>query len=215
MNSGYVRIVQGGKETVTSLINAPFDYIFFTGSVPVGRIVMEAAAKNLVPVTLELGGKSPVIVDPTANLDAAAERIVWGKLMNAGQTCIAPDYILAHSSIKEELLEKLKAAIIRFYGADASQSPDYGRIVNDSQFDRLSDILNEDKERIAYGGASDRGSLYIEPTLIDSVSWSDAAMQDELFGPILPILAYETPRRCHRNDKQPAEASCPIPVFRK
>ena len=161
------------------------------GSVPVGRIVMEAAAKNLVPVTLELGGKSPVIVDPTANLDAAAERIVWGKLMNAGQTCIAPDYILAHSSIKDELVEKLKAAMIRFYGSDASQSPDYGRIVNESQFDRLAEILNKDKERIAYGGASDRGSLYIEPTLLDSVAWSDAAMQEELFGPVLPILAYE------------------------
>lgn len=185
----YVRVVEGEKETTSALVNAPFDYIFFTGSVPVGRIVMEAAAKNLVPVTLELGGKSPVIVDKSANIPVAAKRIVWGKLINTGQTCIAPDYVLAHEDVKEELMKEMKSAIQGFYGADASASPDYGRIVNERQFDRLASILEADRDKIKYGGATNREDLYIEPTLLEA-SWSDAAMQDELFGPVLPVMGY-------------------------
>jgi aldehyde dehydrogenase (NAD+) len=186
----YVTVIEGEKETTSALIHAPFDYIFFTGSVPVGRIVMEAAAKNLVPVTLELGGKSPVIVDQAANIAVAAKRIIWGKLLNTGQTCIAPDYVLAHESIKEDLIKEMKAAIISFYGADASQSADYGRIVNQRQFDRLASILEGDRANIRYGGKVDRDKLYIEPTLLETASWEDAAMQDEIFGPILPVLGY-------------------------
>ncbi|GAB2718164.1 aldehyde dehydrogenase [Paenibacillus thermoaerophilus] len=186
----YIRVVEGEKETTSALIRAPFDHIFFTGSVPVGKIVMQAAAANLTPVTLELGGKSPVIVDASANLDLAAKRIMWGKLLNAGQTCISPDYVLVHESVKERLVDKMKAAVVGFYGEDASKSPDYGRIVNTRHFDRLATILERDREKIAYGGASNREDLYIEPTLIDPASWEDASMEDEIFGPILPILTY-------------------------
>ena len=187
----YIRVVEGEKETTSALINSDFDYIFFTGSVPVGRIVMQAAAKNLVPVTLELGGKSPVIVDKTANLDIAAKRITWGKLINAGQTCIAPDYVLVHKDIKDSFIEKLKTTIVSFYGEDASKSSDYGRIVNSRQFGRLTSIIEKDKDKIIYGGNSNDGTLYIEPTILDRVNWKDAVMQDEIFGPIMPILEYE------------------------
>ncbi|WP_096155522.1 aldehyde dehydrogenase [Bacillus sp. FJAT-45066] len=186
----YIRVIEGERETTSTLIHAPFDKIFFTGSVPVGKIVMEAAAKNLVPVTLELGGKSPVIVDSTANLDLAAKRIAWGKLMNSGQTCIAPDYVLAHKSIKDSLISKMKEAIKEFYGEHASESPDYGRIVNERQFDRLVSIVERDREKLVYGGRVDRGDLYIEPSILDGVNWDDACMEDEIFGPILPILEY-------------------------
>jgi aldehyde dehydrogenase (NAD+) len=189
-DEAYIRVIEGEKEVTSSLINAPFDYIFFTGSVGVGKIVMEAAAKNLVPVTLELGGKSPVIVDSSANIEIAAKRIIWGKLMNTGQTCIAPDYVLAHTEVKQELLEKMKAAIISFYGQDARCSSDYGRIVNERQFDRLAAIIERDRENIRFGGTILREDLYIEPTLLETQSWSDAAMQDEIFGPILPILEF-------------------------
>jgi aldehyde dehydrogenase (NAD+) len=187
----YIRVIEGEKETTSVLINSPFDYIFFTGSVAVGRIVMEAAAKNLVPVTLELGGKSPTIVDNTANLDIAAKRILWGKLVNCGQTCIAPDYLLVHKSIKDLLIEKLKSTIIDFYGSDASKSKDYGRIVNTRQFNRLASIIEKDKAKIIYGGNVSKSTLYIEPTLINNASSQDASMEDEIFGPILPILEYE------------------------
>jgi aldehyde dehydrogenase (NAD+) len=186
----YIRVVEGEREATSALINSPFDYIFFTGSVPVGRIVMEAAGKNLVPVTLELGGKSPTIIDKTANLDIAAKRIMWGKLINTGQTCIAPDYLLVHKDIKEQLIASLKATIIDFYGSDASKSKDYGRIVNTRQFHRLASIIDRDKSKIAYGGAYNKEDLYIEPTLIDNATWSDSSMEDEIFGPILPILEY-------------------------
>lgn len=188
----YIRVVEGERETTSSLINSPFDYIFFTGSVPVGRIVMEAAAKNLVPVTLELGGKSPTIVDKTANLDIAAKRIMWGKLINTGQTCIAPDYLLVHKDIKDSFLSKLKMTIVDFYGSAASDSKDYGRIVNARQFDRLASIIDRDKSKVVYGGSYNREDLYIEPTLIDNVNWQDASMEDEIFGPILPIMEYSS-----------------------
>ncbi|WP_298838715.1 aldehyde dehydrogenase [Clostridium sp.] len=187
----YIRVIEGEKETTSALINSAFDYIFFTGSVPVGRIVMRAAAENLVPVTLELGGKSPVIVDKTANLDIAAKRILWGKLVNTGQTCIAPDYIFVDKVIKEKFIEKLKSTAISFYGEDASKSIDYGRIVSSRQFKRLTSIIEKDKNKVIYGGNSNQGTLYIEPTIIDNVDFKDAVMQDEIFGPIMPILEYE------------------------
>jgi len=187
----YIRVIEGEKETTSILINSAFDYIFFTGSVAVGKIVMEAAAKNLVPITLELGGKSPVIVDKTANLKLAAKRILWGKLINTGQTCIAPDYVFVHKDIKEIFIENLKTIVKNFYGEDASKSCDYGRIVNQSQFERLVSIIQKDKNKVIYGGASNANTLYIEPTIIDKVDWQDEVMKDEIFGPILPILEYE------------------------
>jgi len=189
-DESYIRVIEGEKETTSTLIHAPFDYIFFTGSVPVGKIVMEAAAKNLVPVTLELGGKSPVIVDRTANIKLAAKRIIWGKLLNTGQTCIAPDYVIAHAEIKQELIETMKAVITDFYGTDAKESKDYGRIVNERQFDRLSAILEKDRSQVLYGGRAVKEDLYIEPTLLAVESPADASMQEEIFGPILPIMAY-------------------------
>ncbi|TWT28010.1 aldehyde dehydrogenase [Planomicrobium sp. CPCC 101110] len=188
--SYYIRVVEGEKEEVTALIHASFDYIFFTGSVNVGKIIMKAAAEKLTPVTLELGGKSPAIVDQTANLDLAAKRIAWGKLMNTGQTCVAPDYVCVHESVKEEFVKKLKKTIVNFYGKDAQQSPDYGRIVNERHFDRLADILRKESANIVYGGDLDREDLYIEPVVLDGVDWNSPSMEDELFGPILPIVPY-------------------------
>jgi aldehyde dehydrogenase (NAD+) len=186
----YIRVVQGEKEATNLLIHAKFDYIFFTGSVPVGRIVMEAAAKNLVPVTLELGGKSPVIVDKTANLEAAAKRIVWGKLINVGQTCIAPDYLLVHSEIADELIERIKHCITAFYGTDIRNNTDYGRIVNERQLRRIEGMLEQDRDKLILGGTVVTDELYIEPSLIYPAAWSDASMQDEIFGPVLPIMEY-------------------------
>lgn len=186
----YVRVIEGEKEITSLLIHAPFDYIFFTGSVPVGKIVMEAAAKNLVPITLELGGKSPVIVDDTANLEIAAKRIMWGKMINAGQTCIAPDYVIAHAKIKDSLIDKMKEAVTSFYGIDASKSEDYGRIVNERQFDRLAEIIEKDRSKVVFGGNVLREDLYIQPTIFDKITWDDASMMDENFGPILPVLEF-------------------------
>ncbi|SFA81422.1 MULTISPECIES: aldehyde dehydrogenase [unclassified Bacillus (in: firmicutes)] len=186
----YVRVMEGEKETTSLLIHAPFDYIFFTGSVPVGKIVMEAAAKNLVPITLELGGKSPVIVDETANLEIAAKRIMWGKMINAGQTCIAPDYVIAHAKIKDALIDKMKEAVTSFYGTDASKSEDYGRIVNERQFDRLAEIIEKDRRKVVFGGNVLREDLYIQPTIFDKITWDDASMMNENFGPILPVLEF-------------------------
>lgn len=186
----YVRVVEGAKEETSALIHAPFDSIFFTGSVAVGKIVMKAASERLTPVTLELGGKSPAIVDQTANLKIAAERIVWGKFSNAGQTCVAPDYVVAHKTIKEPLLNEIKKAIRRFYGKDASTSKDYGRIINDKQFDRLQAILQQEQHHIIAGGNTDKADLYIEPTVLNGVHFGSPSMEDELFGPILPVLEY-------------------------
>lgn len=152
---------------------------------------MEAAAKNLVPVTLELGGKSPAIVDSSANLDLAAKRIVWGKFLNAGQTCIAPDYVLVDSSIYDELVKKIKAVLKQFYNNSAVDSNDYGKIVNERQFDRLASIIEQEQDHILYGGHYQKDSLFIEPTLIEASSWENSAMQDELFGPLLPIMSYD------------------------
>ncbi|WP_151733575.1 aldehyde dehydrogenase ['Paenibacillus yunnanensis' Narsing Rao et al. 2020] len=189
-DSRYISVVQGEKETTGALIHARFDYIFFTGSVPVGKIVMEAAAKNLTPITLELGGKSPVIVDASANLEIAAKRIVWGKLINTGQTCIAPDYLLVHQSVAERLIALIKESITAFYGQNIQGGPDYGRIVNGRQLQRIAGMIEQDKHKVIYGGTVDAADLYIEPTLLYPAEWSDAAMQDEIFGPVLPIMEY-------------------------
>lgn len=187
----YVQVVEGGIEETSALIHAPFDYIFFTGSATVGKIVMKAAAERLTPVTLELGGKSPVIVDQTANLKRAAERIVWGKFVNNGQTCVAPDYVLVHETVKKKLLKELINCIHDFYGEDGAESPDYGRIVNAKHFDRLAEMINQEKSHIVLGGKLDRDDLYVSPTLLDGVSWDGTAMEDEIFGPVLPILSYQ------------------------
>ncbi len=184
----YVAVVEGGPEATQGLLNQKLDYLFFTGSPRVGRIVMEAAARNLTPVTLELGGKSPCIVDEDANLKRAADRIVWGKLVNAGQTCVAPDYLYVHEKIKDAFVEKVKEIIRKKYGDDPKQSPDFARIINERHFTRLNGLMSGSK--IVIGGEVDQDEKYIAPTLVDEVSWSDPLMQEEIFGPILPILTF-------------------------
>ncbi len=185
----YIRVIEGDKEVNSLLINSEFDYIFFTGSVTAGKKVMEAASKNLIPVTLELGGKSPCIVDKNTNIETAARRIAWGKFLNAGQTCVAPDYLVAHHKIKSELIKAIAGSINEFYGSNPKLSPDYGRIVNKRHFERLKNLINE--EKIAYGGEYELESLYIAPTILDNVSWHDEIMQDEIFGPLLPVIEYD------------------------
>lgn len=185
-----VCVVKGGKETVTSLTTSDFDYIFFTGSVSTGRIIMENASKNLVPVTLELGGKSPAIVAKRANISNAARKIAYGKFLNAGQTCIAPDYILAHEDVVEEFTEELKGYLRKFYTENPKASKDYSRIISRQSFKRLSDILKEDREHIIYGGHTDSRENYISPTLLCKEDMNLRSMEDELFGPILPIIVY-------------------------
>jgi aldehyde dehydrogenase (NAD+) len=185
----HVAVVEGDAEVGKSLLGRRFDFIFFTGGAGVGRLVMQAAARHLTPVTLELGGKSPCIVDRDISVDHAARKIVAGKFLNAGQTCIAPDYLLVHETIRTKLAEGISAQIKRFYGADAQQSPDYARIVNRRHFDRLVGLLQ--RGRILLGGKTDPQQRYISPTLLDQVSWEDPIMQEEIFGPILPILTYE------------------------
>ncbi len=185
----YISVIEGGVGTTSSLIHAPFDYIFFTGSIKVGKIVMEAASKNLVPITLELGGKSPCIIEESANLDIAAQRVVWGKFLNVGQTCVAPDYLLVHKNVKKEVLKKIKQTIRTFYGENPSVSKDYGKIVNEKAFNRLIHLI--DKNKVVIGGEYNKEDLYIGPTIIDEVNWEDPIMEDEIFGPILPIIEYE------------------------
>ena len=184
----YIRVVQGGVEETHALLAQQLDYIFFTGSVPVGKVVMEAAAKNLTPLTLELGGKSPAIVHESADLPTAASRIAWGKFMNAGQTCIAPDYVVVHEAVSDAFLNELVSAIRKFYGDDASTHPRYCRIINDRHFTRLEALIDPDK--LAYGGKTNAAQKYIEPTLLYPVDWNHPAMADEIFGPILPIITY-------------------------
>ncbi|MGM7682350.1 aldehyde dehydrogenase [Cytobacillus sp. Hm23] len=184
----YIAVVEGGVEESTQLLNEPVDYIFFTGSVPVGKIVMEAASKNLTPVTLELGGKSPVIVDETADLKLAAKRIVWGKFFNAGQTCVAPDYMLVHHSVKDELINNMKKIINEFYSDNALTNEEYTHIVNERHFQRLVKYLSDGN--IIVGGNIDEKLHAIEPTILDHITWDDSIMQDEIFGPILPVIEY-------------------------
>ncbi|AKT46599.1 aldehyde dehydrogenase [Eubacterium sulci ATCC 35585] len=197
-DENYVASVCGGVDLITKLLSQRFDYIFFTGSVRVGKIVMEAASKNLTPVTLELGGKSPVFVDENFDVRLAAKRIAWGKFLNNGQTCIAPDYVLVHESRKLALIEELKAVIHEHYGENIKENPDYGRIINEKQTERLAKILESDKDLVVFGGDFDVEKRYIAPAILDlgklgDASVSDsAAMADEIFGPILPIVSYES-----------------------
>ncbi|MEW4283549.1 aldehyde dehydrogenase [Priestia koreensis] len=185
----YLRVVEGEVETSTALLNEKFDYVFFTGSTGVGKIVAQAAAKHLTPVTLELGGKSPTIVHKDANLDETAARIARGKFANAGQTCVAPDYVLAHRSVKDELIKKLQEVITATYGEDVTKNLDFPHVVSGRHFDRLHGFL--DNGDLAVGGQSDRDRLFIEPTVLDNISFEDAVMQDEIFGPILPVIVYD------------------------
>ena len=184
----YASVVRGEADVGEALLAQRFDSIFYTGGAAVARLVMQAAARHLTPVTLELGGKSPCIVDQHASADHAARKIVAGKFLNAGQTCIAPDYVLVHESQHAELVEHLKAQTTRFYGEEASRSRDYARIVNRRHFDRLAQLLQNG--RILLGGDISAAERYIAPTLIDSVDWEDPIMQEEIFGPVLPILTY-------------------------
>lgn len=202
-DSNYISVVQGGRETNTILFSQRFDIIFFTGSPKVGKVVMRAAAENLTPVVLELGGKSPCIVDADANIDVAAKRIAWGKLINAGQTCIAPDYLFAHQSIKDELLDKIALNIKLMYGENIKESRFYPRIVNQQAVDRLAGLLNEGK--IHTGGEVDSNEKFIAPTIIDNVNANFLIMQEEIFGPILPVMTfahiYETIAYINKNEK--------------
>jgi aldehyde dehydrogenase (NAD+) len=183
----FITVVEGGVSTSQELLKEKFDHIFFTGGTAIGKIIMEAAAKNLTPVTLELGGKSPCIVDEDVNIEVAAKRITWGKFINAGQTCIAPDYILVHKNIKQDLLQYIKQYVQEFYGENPLKSPDYGRIIGNRHYQKLAKLLTGD---IIVGGESDENELYIAPTVIDHVNWEDEVMADEIFGPILPVIEY-------------------------
>ncbi|MFM7546318.1 MAG: aldehyde dehydrogenase [Synechococcales cyanobacterium] len=185
----YIALVEGDVTVSQALLQEKFDHIFFTGSPKVGRLVMAAAAQYLTPVTLELGGKSPCIVEPDSHLGYAAKRIAWGKLINAGQTCIAPDYLLVHHHIKSQFIELLKESIHTFYGSTPHTSPDYGRIVNQSHLHRLSQYLGQG--RVILGGEFDPDTRYFAPTLLDEIGWDDPIMEEEIFGPILPILGYD------------------------
>ena len=185
----YIALVQGDIPVNEMLLQQPFDLIFFTGSSRVGKIVMKAAAEHLTPVVLELGGKSPCIVDKGANLDTAAKRILWGKITNAGQTCVAPDYLLVHEDAKEKLLERMQHHLHQMLGDDSQKSPHYGRIVNEKMFDRLTPMLSEGTVRM--GGESNREERYIAPTLLDNLPEDARCMQEEIFGPILPIISFK------------------------
>jgi aldehyde dehydrogenase (NAD+) len=183
----FLYVVQGGISETTEILKYPYDKIFFTGSPKVGKIVYEAAAKNLTPVTLELGGKSPLIITQSADIDVAVKRLVWGKFLNAGQTCIAPDYLLVEKSIQPKVLEKLKEKLEEFNYADGAEH--YTSIINKRNFDRLTALI--DPQKICYGGKTNEESLYISPTILENVSWTDAVMLEEIFGPVLPVLTYD------------------------
>lgn len=187
----YVRVVNplGGKEVVSYLLDLRFDYIFFTGSVAVGKIVMKKAAENLIPVTLELGGKSPCIVDCDANIKLSAKRLVWGKFLNAGQTCVAPDYLYVHKDIKDKFLKALAKEIKSQFGDNIKESVDFPRIVNLKTIDRFKTYMNEGN--IFFGGSYDEKELYFEPTIITNIKEKSKIMEEEIFGPILPVLEFE------------------------
>ncbi len=186
MDQNGVKVVEGGIPETTDLLAQKWDYIFYTGNGTVGRIIMSAAAKHLTPVTLELGGKSPAIIDKSVDLRVAARRIAWGKFTNAGQTCVAPDYLLVHESLHDALVAQLKEAILEFFGESPIESEDYGRIINERHHDRLVALLGSGT--IAHGGAHDKSQRFIAPTLLTGVSADSAIMSEEIFGPLLPIL---------------------------
>lgn len=186
----YIAVVTGGRHENAALLEQKFDLVFFTGSQAVGREVLRHTAETLTPAVLELGGKSPCIVDASAKLPLAAKRIVFGKFLNCGQTCVAPDYILCHRSVKEQLVKELCAQIRAQYGEDALKNPDYGRIINEKHFDRLCGLI--DREKTVLGGNSNRDTLQIAPTVMDGITWDAPVMQQEIFGPILPIISFDS-----------------------
>ena len=180
--------VVGGREIVTNLLKVPFDFIFLTGSVGVGKVVMRAAAENLTPVLLELGGQNPAIVDDTANIPDAAKKIVWGAIAWGGQWCTSPGYAVVHESVAEEFVAQCKKAVVELYGADPKNNSDYSRVISTAAVERLASLI--DPKKVVYGGKSDAAVCYLDPTILYPISWSDKIMEDEIFGPILPILTY-------------------------
>ncbi|MEO0570997.1 MAG: aldehyde dehydrogenase [Bacteroidota bacterium] len=188
-DSSHVCVIEGGVDASQELLSNKWDYIFFTGSTRVGKIVYQSAAKHLTPVTLELGGKNPCIVDDSASISVAAKRITWGKLLNAGQTCLAPDYILVQNQVKNRLVEAIKKTVYQFYGDDIEASSHLARIATKNQYNRLKTMLKD--EKVMWGGQYNDGDQYIAPTLIDAPAFDSAVMEDEIFGPILPIYGYD------------------------
>ena len=186
----YVAVVTGGRKENAALLEKKFDFVFFTGSQAVGKEVLRHTAEHLTPAVLELGGKSPCIVDSTAKLKLAAKRIVFGKYLNCGQTCVAPDYILCHRDVKDALVREICAQVKKQYGENPLQNPDYGKIVNEKHFDRLCGLI--DSKKTVLGGNVNREALQIAPTVMDNVTWEDAVMQEEIFGPIMPILTFDS-----------------------
>jgi aldehyde dehydrogenase (NAD+) len=184
-----VQVVEGGLEETQELLKQRFDYIFFTGSTNVGKIMMKAAAEHLTPVTLELGGKSPCLIEESANIDIAAKRCAWGKFLNAGQTCVAPDYVLVPAKLQDQFIDRMHHHLKVFYTDNAAKSVDYPRIVNQKHFDRLKELIITDK--IAFGGHLNREENFIDPTVMKNVTWTDKIMEDEIFGPLLPVIPYE------------------------
>ena len=186
----YITVLQGdGSVVIPDVMQHRFDHVFFTGSTTVGKKILEMAAPHLTPVTLELGGKSPCVVDDKVDISVAAKRIIWGKYWNAGQTCIAPDYVLVHQKVKDELIAAMKKVIVRFWGENPLQSPDYGRIINTKRFHVLRSYLEQGQ--LLHGGATDEKELFIAPALLDNVEWNSPVMQEEIFGPILPVITFE------------------------
>lgn len=186
----YVAVVTGGRKENATLLEKKFDFVFFTGSQNVGKEVLRHTAETLTPAVLELGGKSPCIVDSTAKLKLAAKRVVFGKYLNCGQTCVAPDYILCHRSVKVQFIKEVIEQIKKQYGDDPLSNADYGKIVNEKHFDRLCGLI--DNSKTVFGGNSDKSTLQIAPTVMDNVTWDDAVMQEEIFGPIMPILTFDS-----------------------
>ncbi|MFC1585476.1 aldehyde dehydrogenase family protein [Fibrobacterota bacterium] len=187
-DSGHISVVPGGVDTAEALLARKWDHIFFTGGTDTGKKVLQKCSETLTPVTLELGGKNPCIVDKDIPIPKAARRIAWGKFFNAGQTCAAPDYLWMHKSVKDDLLEEVERAIKEFFGSDPQKSPDYARIINTAHFRRLSDII--DSSKVAAGGMVDEDDLYVGPTILEDVNWESKAMQSEIFGPLLPVMEF-------------------------
>ena len=184
-----LHVIEGGVEETTTLLKHPFDYIFYTGSTAVGKIIMRAASENLTPVALELGGKSPTIIEKDANLKMAAKRIVWGKFLNGGQTCVAPDYLLVHESVKDKLIIEIKNQIKAIHGEIPMDSEAFVRIINPRHYNRILQLI--DTKKICLGGESNEADLYIAPTVMDNVTFDDKVMEEEIFGPILPIIEFD------------------------
>lgn len=185
----FVAVVTGGRQENSALLEQKFDFVFFTGSQAVGKEVLRHTAENLTPAILELGGKSPCIIDSSAKIRLAAKRVVFGKYLNCGQTCVAPDYILCHKDIKDEFVKEVKIQIEKQYGKNPLENSDYGKIINQKHFERISSLINT--EKVVHGGKTNPQTQQIEPTVLDNVTWDDAVMQEEIFGPIMPILTYE------------------------